>query len=153
MSDSDGAGEGPGLYFRLFNEIGIIEQLSRAAFEARLPDGVLVSHFSVLNHMMRLGDGKTPLSLSSAFQVPKTTMSHTLMLLEKRGWIEMRPNPEDKRSKLVWMTEAGRAFWQQAIGSLGGEMGWLAEVFSPEEAAALMPGLEKLRKLLDARRG
>jgi hypothetical protein len=25
------------LYFRLFNEIGIIEQLSRARFEARLP--------------------------------------------------------------------------------------------------------------------
>jgi hypothetical protein len=27
------------IYFRLFNEIGIIEQLSRARFEARLPRG------------------------------------------------------------------------------------------------------------------
>jgi hypothetical protein len=40
------------LYFRLFNEIGILEQLSRARFEARLPKGVTVPHFSVLNHLM-----------------------------------------------------------------------------------------------------
>ncbi|MEX3014202.1 MarR family winged helix-turn-helix transcriptional regulator [Gymnodinialimonas hymeniacidonis] len=152
MSDSDGAGEGPGLYFRLFNEIGIIEQLSRAAFQARLPDGVLVSHFAVLNHLVRVADGRTPLELSNAFQLPKTTMSHTLMLLEKRDWIEMRPNPDDKRSKRVWLTDAGRAFREEAIKSLGGEIGWLAEVFPPEEAQALLPGLERLRVLLDARR-
>ncbi|WP_224815979.1 MarR family winged helix-turn-helix transcriptional regulator [Hasllibacter sp. MH4015] len=149
MSDSND----PRLYFQLFNEIGIIEQLSRALFEARLPDGVLVSHFSVLNHMVRLGDGRTPLDLSRAFQVPKTTMSHTLMLLEKRDWIEMRPNPDDKRSKQVWLTDAGRAFREEAIGALAGEMAWLPDAFSPAEAQALLPNLERLRKVLDERRG
>jgi hypothetical protein len=69
------------LYFRLFNEIGIIEQLSRARFEARLPKGVLVPHFTVLNHLMRVEDGRTPLELARAFQVPKTTLSPRW-----RGW-------------------------------------------------------------------
>jgi hypothetical protein len=62
------------LYFRLFNEIGIIEQLSRARFEARLPQGAPCPHFSVLNHLMRVEDGRTPLELARAFQVPKTTL-------------------------------------------------------------------------------
>jgi hypothetical protein len=69
------------LYFRLFNEIGIIEQLSRARFEARLPQGVTVPHFSVLNHLIRVEDGRTPLELATAFQVPKTTSATRL-----RGW-------------------------------------------------------------------
>jgi DNA-binding MarR family transcriptional regulator len=70
--------------FRLFNEIGIIEQLSRALFEARLPKGVTRPHFSVLNHLMRVADGRTPLELARAFQVPKTTLSHTLAAGEAR---------------------------------------------------------------------
>jgi hypothetical protein len=32
-------------------------------------------HFSVLNHLMRVEDGRTPLELARAFQVPKTTLS------------------------------------------------------------------------------
>ena len=96
-----------GYYFALFNEIGIIQQLSRAVMEAELPEGLMQSHFGVLNHLIRVKDGQTPLKLANAFQVPKTTMTHTLMGLEKHGLIEMRPNPKDGRSKCVWITEAG----------------------------------------------
>ena len=148
MSDSGD----PRLYFRLFNEIGILEQLSRAVFEARLPPGVLVSHFSVLNHLVRVADGRTPLELATAFQVPKTTMSHTLGLLEGRGWIEMRPNPADGRSKCVWLTEAGRAFREAAIGSLLPALADVASVVPPERVALVLQDLEALRVYLDRRR-
>jgi DNA-binding MarR family transcriptional regulator len=121
-------------------------------FEARLPDGVLVSHFAVLNHLVRVRDGGTPLDLARAFQVPKTTLSHTLGLLEKRGWIEMRPNPADKRSKQVWLTEAGRAFRDQAIESLAPDLAALAPAFPPGWVADLLPRLEALRAHLDAMR-
>lgn len=142
----------PRLIFALFNEVAIIEQLSRASFEARLPKGVLVSHFSVLNHLIRVADGRTPLELATAFQVPKTTMSHTLALIEKRGWIEMRPNPEDKRSKQVWLTAAGRTFRDQAIEALTPELEWLSGVLSVEDVTVLLPKLQHLREVLDARR-
>jgi len=140
------------MIFALFNEIGIIEQLSRAMFEARLPKGVLVSHFSVLNHLIRVGDGRTPLELATAFQVPKTTLSHTLALLEKRGWIEMRPNPDDKRSKRVWITDTGRAFRENAIGALEPDMAKLAHHPALQGTEDLVARLAEIRKYLDTAR-
>lgn len=140
------------LYFRLFNEIGIIAQLSRALFEARLPPGFVLAQFAVLNHLVRLGDGQTPLALARAFQVPKTSMTHSLAVLEREGLIAFAPNPEDGRSKLVTLTDAGRAFRQSAIEALGPDLARIAAALPAEEMAALLPGLEALRKFLDADR-
>ena len=140
------------LYFSLFNEVGIIAQLSRALFEARLPQGFLVSHFSVLNHLIRVRDGQTPLQIANAFQVPKTTMTHTLAVLEKHGLVEMRPNPQDGRSKCVWLTQAGRAFREDAIAGMGPDMADLATHFSPDYVGEIVPKLSEIRKFLDARR-
>ena len=141
-----------GLYFKLFNEIGILEQLSRARLEARLPHGMLVSHFSVLNHLIRVCDGRTPLELARAFQVAKTTMTHTLAGLDAAGLIEMRPNPDDKRSKQVWITEAGRAFRENAIHSLAPDIEELSGHFPEDRVAEIVPHLETLRQILDDRR-
>lgn len=141
-----------GVFFPLFNEIGIIAQLSAALFEARLPDGYLTSQFAILNHLIRVKDGRTPLELARAFQVPKTTMTHTLGLLEKRGHIRLEVNPKDGRSKLVWLTDAGRQFRDAALAAAAPDMAALARAFSPERAAALIPELAALRKILDETR-
>jgi DNA-binding MarR family transcriptional regulator len=140
------------LYFAFFNEIGIIAQLSRAAFEARLPDGVTLPHFAVLNHLIRVADGRTPLELARAFQVPKTSMTNTLAGLEARGFVETRPNPRDKRSKRVWLTEEGRRFRDEAIALLVPTMDAFAQRFPAEELAALVPRLTEIRAFLDAAR-
>lgn len=142
----------PGLYFQLFNEIGIISQLSRAMFEARLPDGLVLPHFTVINHLIRVKDGQTPLTLARAFQVPKTSMTHTLAGLEKRGLVEMRTNPEDARSKQVWLTDAGRTFRDTAIASMGSDLGALADALNPEDLPGMIEKLEHLRKTMDAAR-
>ena len=135
--------------FSVFNEIGIIHQLSRALFEQVLPDQVTVPHFSVLNHLVRLGDGSTPLQLASAFQVPKATMTNTLQGLEKRKLIEMQPNPKDGRGKLVYLTDAGRNFREQAIQLLAPHMQSLAEAFDVSKLAPVLPVLKELREVLD----
>ncbi len=140
------------MYFRLFNEIGIIGQLSRTLFEARLPEGLLASHFSVVNHMVRLGDGKTPLELARAFQVPKTTMTHSLSILEKHGFIRLAPNPQDGRSKCVFLTKAGRAFREDAIRSLGPDIAEMTGDIPADRVAALLPELERIRIYLDTHR-
>ncbi|MBT8456912.1 MAG: MarR family transcriptional regulator [Rhodobacteraceae bacterium] len=136
-------------FFAFFTEIGIIEQLSRALLEARLPHGFLVSHFSVLNHLIRVQDGQTPLVLARAFQVPKTTMTHTLAVLEKHGLVEMRPNPDDKRSKRVWITATGRAFRDDAIAELLPDIERLRHRIDPAHLAQMTPGLEEVRVALD----
>lgn len=140
------------LYFAFFNEVGIIAQLSRAAFEARLPDGVTLPHFSVLNHLIRVADGRTPLELARAFQVPKTSMTNTLAGLEARGFVETRPHPKDKRSKRVWLTEDGRRFRDEAIALLVPTMEALAQRFPPGEIGELVPKLSEIRAFLDASR-
>ena len=117
-----------------------------------MPDGLIAPHFTVLNHLIRVGDGATPQKLARAFQIPKTTMTHTLAGLQKMGYIEMRPNPEDARSKRVWLTEEGRAFRDQAIFSLMPEFTMLATQISAQDLKALLPGLEAIRKFMDAAR-
>lgn len=138
--------------FQFFNEVGIINQLSSAIFQARLPDGMHISHFSVLNHLVRLGDGKTPLAIANAFQVPKTTMTHTLAMLEKRDLIRMAPHETDGRSKVVFLTDAGRKMQMAAINGMGAPIAKLADDLGPEVITALLPSLEKIRIYLDQNR-
>ncbi|MGF1763045.1 MarR family winged helix-turn-helix transcriptional regulator [Aliivibrio kagoshimensis] len=142
-----------GLYFELFNEIGIIEQLSRTSLETLLPNGFLQSHFSVLNHLIRVRDGGTPLQIANAFQVPKTTMTHTLAILEKHNLIVMRANPKDGRSKCVWITDEGRAFRDESIAKLSHSLLLLSKHIDAEKVAALLPILKELRIYLDEHRG
>jgi DNA-binding MarR family transcriptional regulator len=140
------------ILFQFFNEVGIINQLATAMFEARLPPGFLVSQFSVLNHLIRVQDGRTPLDLARAFQVPKTTMTHTLALLERHGLIRLAPNPGDGRSKCAWITEAGRAFRDRAIAALEPDLRRVAAAFPAPQVAALIPALTAMRQFLDTQR-
>ena len=139
-------------YFQLFNEIAIIDQLARAMFEARLPEGILVSHFAILNHLVRVRDGQTPLALARAFQTPKTTITHTVSVLVRHGFVELRPNPKDGRSKCVFISEEGRAFRDQAIAALAPDLAEIAAIFPPKKIEPLIEGLEALRVWMDVRR-
>jgi len=143
---------GPAPYFILFTEIGIIEQLSRAYLEQHLPDGLIAPHFGVLNHLIRVADGRTPLELARAFQVPKTTMTHTLAGLQKHALVEMRPNPKDARSKQVWLTEEGRKFREETIQSLAPGFAQFEDHFPIEKVMEVLPLLQELRVYLDEER-
>ena len=142
----------PAVLFELFNEIGIINQLSTARLEEVLPDGLIAPHFTVLNHLTRVGEGTTPQRMARAFQVPKTSLTHTLQGLEKRGLIEMRPNPEDGRSKTVWLTPAGRGLREEVIGALVQGAQDLMAKLDLDHLAAIRPALTELRIVLDAAR-
>lgn len=138
--------------FELLNEVAIISQLSGSLFEARLPDGFLVSHFGVLNHLLRVNDAPTPRTLARSFQVPKTTMTHTLSGLARHGLIRFEPNPRDGRSKCVRITEAGRRFHGDAIAAIGPDLAALAARIDTAHLAGTLPALRELRAALDAMR-
>ena len=135
--------------FALFNEIGIISQLSSTLFQQRLPDGVTVAQFSVLNHLTRVQDGQTPLKLASAFQVPKTSMTHSIAALERRGLVKTKANPDDGRSKRVWLTDAGKTFREKAIAALLPDLKRLAPQIDPDEVVKVLPHLVRIRQVLD----
>lgn len=147
-----GAGPDRGTVFAFFNEIGIISQLSQALLGKVLPDGVHPSHFAIMNHLVRLGDGRPPVRIASAMQVTKATMTHSLAVLEKRGLIETRPSVEDARSKLVYVTDAGRAFHAEAITGVTRAFGRIIGEKDLATMRAAMPALIAIRKLLDDNR-
>lgn len=138
--------------FAFFNEIGIISQLSGAMMAQALPDGIHPSHFFIINHLYRTGDAKTPVRIASAMQVTKATMTHSLKVLEDRGLIEVRPNPEDARGKLIYLTEAGRNFRQQAIEGVMARFGPLFTPAHIETMSRMLEDLTMLRKFLDDNR-
>ncbi|MFK7753519.1 MAG: MarR family winged helix-turn-helix transcriptional regulator [Sedimentitalea sp.] len=144
--------QNPALFFTVFNEIGIIEQLSRTLLEARLPKGLIAPHFGVLSHLTRVADGRTPVELARAFQVPKTSMTHTVAGLQKHGLVDVRPNPNDGRSKCVWLTDTGRALREQTIQALAPEFMQLAKGFDMDQLLGILPVLSDLRKYLDEHR-
>jgi DNA-binding MarR family transcriptional regulator len=138
--------------FALLNEIGIIEQLARNRFERAQPDGLRLPHFAVLNHLVRLGDGRSPARIARAFQLGKPAMTNTLQRLEARGLVALEPDPEDARAKRVRLTEAGRARRDEAVRHVQADLGPIASRLTLDPAA-LLPALRELRAALDRDRG
>ncbi len=138
--------------FRFFNEIGIIEQLSRNAFERVMPHGLKISQFSVLNHFVRLGGPRSPLELARSFQVSKGAMTNTLQKLQAKGFVTVEPDPADGRAKLVDITEAGQAAREDAVAAAAPLMSEIEALVRDVDIAAILPQLSHVRELLDSQR-
>ncbi len=140
------------MLYRFFTEVGILYQLNRTMIEARLPGTMTTTHFGLLGHLSRRPDGETPMQLANAFQVPKTSMTHMIAVLEKRGLIAVEPNPEDKRSKIVQVTAEGAAFHRQKLGELMPEMMRVLEQTGVEVFEMAQPMLAEIREVMDRMR-
>ncbi|MFO1069224.1 MAG: MarR family transcriptional regulator [Geminicoccaceae bacterium] len=153
MSDGGTAGgDDVAAMFRFLNEIAIIAQLSGAAFEKVMPGTMTLPQFAVLNHLTRLGGNRTPLQIATALQVSKGAMTNTLGHLERAGWIAVRPDEKDGRSKRVDLTDTGRAAHGAAVRAIAPELTWLSGVIAPERVRAATPLLVEMRMALDERR-
>lgn len=138
--------------FRFLTEVGIIAQLSGAAFEKVMPGPMTLPQFTVLHHLTLRGGDQTPLQIANAMQISKGAMTNTLGHLERAGWIAVKPDARDGRSKRVDITETGKAAHRRAVASMAPELAWLAGVIAPERLAAAMPLMQEVRTVLDERR-
>ncbi len=139
--------------FELFNEIGIINQLSTTMFERVLPKGMTQAQFTVLNHFVRLGhQERSPAQLAFAFQVTRPTMTSTLTRMERAGLIAIRPDPQDGRGKRVSLTEKGHAMREACIAATSVLFPMLDGLITDSELEAILPPLTRLRKALDEMR-
>ncbi|MEM1287654.1 MAG: MarR family transcriptional regulator [Pseudomonadota bacterium] len=145
-------GNGDADVFAFFNEVGIIAQLSGAMLHSVLPDGVHPSHFAIINHLTRRGDGREPAKIAAAMQVTKQTMTHSLKVLDGRGFIRTEVSPEDGRAKLVYLTDHGKTFREEAIRQVSAKFAGLFDMQMRQELEALRPRLVDLRKHLDENR-
>lgn len=138
--------------FTLLNEVAIIEHLARNRLERALPDGLRLSHFIVLNHLTRLGDGRSLARIARAVQVERPAMTNTIQKLEARGLVHTAADPRDGRGKLVYLTEAGRTARAEAVGTAEAVMAGVEHGLTEADIASLLPHLRQLRAALDRER-
>lgn len=138
--------------FQLLNEIGIIAQLSGTRAERLLAPDLTMSQFVVLNHFHRLGGERSLVRLAAAMQVTKGAMTNTVARLHAKGWVAVRPDPNDGRGKLVAILPAGTAARNSAILRLMADFGGLDDAVGTDSTADLLATLRRIRIWLDATR-
>jgi DNA-binding MarR family transcriptional regulator len=132
----------------LFGELFMADQLARNRISRVLPKGMQLSHFSVLNHLARLGDERTPAQLARAFHVTRGAMTNTLTRLEWAGHIHIRPDWEDARQKFVAISPSGRAARDAAVATVVPLIAEVVQAMGHEKLRALLPVLRELRMRL-----
>jgi len=137
---------------RFFTEVGIIAQLSATLVEKHLPPRLTNTHFGLLSHLIRRPEGSTPQQMAFAFQVPKTSMTHMIKVLEAEGCIAIVPNPEDARSKLAQITQKGGGVFQKAVMGVAREMAEMEPGFDADTARACLEPLAAIRTQMDVAR-
>jgi DNA-binding MarR family transcriptional regulator len=96
-------------------------------------------------------EGITVSGLAELAGVRKQTMAQAVDQLERTGYVERRPNPRDRRSRLVFLTERGAAVPPVTHAAAARvEQRW-AELTSPQELEALRGSLLRLLTELRSR--
>jgi DNA-binding MarR family transcriptional regulator len=86
-------------------------------------------------------EGITVSELADLARVRKQTMAQAVDQLERTGYVERRPNPRDRRSRLVLLTDRGASVPPVTHAAAERvERRW-AELTSPEELEALRAAL------------
>ena len=134
----------------LFGELFMADQLARNRVSKALPRGMELSHFSVLNHLARLQEERTPAQLAKAFHVTRGAMTNTLAKLEWAGHVHIRPDWDDARQKFVAISPSGRAARDAAVQSVAPLIADVVTALGADRVRAVIPVLREMRIRLEA---
>jgi DNA-binding MarR family transcriptional regulator len=137
----------------LFGELFMADQLARNRISKVLPKGMELSHFSVLNHLARTAEERTPAQLARSFHVTRGAMTNTLSRLEWAGHVHIRPDWEDARQKFVAISPSGRAARDAAVAAVVPLIADVVQALGAEKVRALLPVLRELRLRLEGEPG
>jgi DNA-binding MarR family transcriptional regulator len=113
---------------------------------------VLVAHdvsmwgYVVLNALDQ-SPVRTQATLADAVGADKTRIIPTLDELQQKGYIERRPDPDDRRVRLLEITPSGREVKNAVqVDIQRGEERWLSEL-TAQERDVFLRALERMRRL------
>jgi DNA-binding MarR family transcriptional regulator len=124
------------------------------ALEGRLHEGlraggygdVRPAHYAVFRYLKPEGSRVTELAEEAG--MTQQSMGELVSYLERRGYVERRPDPRDRRARIVLPTEAGLKGFAAGSGRLAEVEGALAERMGEEWLEGLAGSLEELAALL-----
>lgn len=129
----------------LFSEILTVDQLARNNVAKALPKGMELSHFSVLNHLARTQEEKTPAQLAQIFHLTRGAMTNTLRKLETSGYVHIRPDWDDARRKMVTISPTGRSARDAALAAIAPIIARAVDKIGYEKVRAILPVMRELR--------
>ena len=130
----------------LFGEILALDQLLRARLAKVLPNGMELSHFSVLNQLSHTKIERTPAQIAKSFRVTRGAITNTLSKLELSGYIHVRPDWDDARRKMVSISPAGIVARNNALAAVTPIINELISEMGEERLKAIVPILRDLRQ-------
>jgi DNA-binding MarR family transcriptional regulator len=133
----------------LFSEMFMADQLARNALSHALPKGMELSHFSVLNHLARAGEAKSPAKLAKSFHVTRGAMTNTLRKLEWAGHIHIHPDWDDARRKQVTISPAGRKARDAALAAITPIIADVVTSIGHDKVRSVLPVLREMRAKFD----
>jgi MarR family transcriptional regulator, transcriptional regulator for hemolysin len=126
-------------------------RLLRRDFDRRARSlGLTRAQWSVLAHLMR-NEGSNQAMVADTLELEPITLVRLLDRLEAAGWVERRPDPNDRRARQLFLTPKARPVLEQLM-ALAAETRALALAgFSEPEREILIEALIKVRANLTCR--
>jgi len=94
---------------------------------------------------------RTQAALAEAIGADKTRIIPTLDELQQKGYIERRPDPEDRRVRLLEITPSGREVKDAVQADIQrGEERWLSAL-TAQEREVFLRALERMNRVVRAR--
>ena len=145
------------LFFRLYQCANMLHKTGTRAVEAH---GLTTQQWAVLGALSRpkVSGGMSVGALARYLLVSRQNLSGVLSRMERDGHLSTAPDPEDRRSRLVTMTDSGRHVWRnQAQPKINAFYGAALADFSTNDITHtvhyLLKLLDNMKRLDDETRG
>ena len=121
---------------RAWKKFVAVVEILPGVLDSQLQRDAEVTHFEYFTMaMLSEAPGRTlrMTSLASATNSTRPRLSHVVSRLEKRGYVDRAPCPDDRRATNATLTEAG---WQKVVATAPGHVDTVREnVIDPLSAA------------------
>ncbi|MEE4563907.1 MarR family winged helix-turn-helix transcriptional regulator [Paenibacillus polymyxa] len=111
-------------------------------------NGLLMKTLLVLNALYYAKDGMTQKEISKRTFNTKQTVNLIIKNLLHDGYITSEEDPEDKRNKLIHMTDKGREYARKPVAHITWAEDTAMSMFTPEEQEQLVNLSRKFTKNL-----
>jgi DNA-binding MarR family transcriptional regulator len=133
----------------IVDRIGGINRRIKRRQELTLAEfGLTHPEWSVLGTLRNSGSRK-PGVLARYLELSTGAMTSRLDTLEEKGLIRRVPDPDDRRSVVVELTDEGRAKYEQTVSLQGRREAFFASALTPAEQKRLNGLLRKLMLALE----
>lgn len=117
-------------------------RVSQIYDEHLAPLGLTITQYGLLGHLKAL-DGITIGALAEKLVMDPTTLTRNLRPLERQGFLVFAADPNDKRSRRLHLTDAGRATFDRAKPAWVKAQRHVEQALGGDETAALAAALDR----------